>query len=124
MPAGIDLFGRSEFAEPAEVRGFAGSVSLAGLDFAVTESPGHTPGSVLLGLDGVLFSGDTLFAGSIGRMDLPGGSEQAMAHTLANVIWPLPDEIVVHPGHGPSTTIGAERAGNPYLIELASGSLR
>jgi len=117
-PHGTPIFGRSDFAEPADVRTYDTTLSVAGLDFTVTESPGHTPGSVLLGLPGLLFSGDTLFAGSIGRMDLPGGSEAQMAATLTNVIWPLPDELVVHPGHGRSTTIGAERAANPYLREL------
>lgn len=117
-PAGMPVFGRREFAEPAEVRPYGASVEVAGLRFAVTESPGHTPGSVLLTVEDVMFAGDTLFAGSIGRMDLPGGSEARMAATLTDVIWPLPDDLVVHPGHGPSTTIGAERANNPYLRQL------
>jgi glyoxylase-like metal-dependent hydrolase (beta-lactamase superfamily II) len=117
-PTGMPIFGRTEFPEPAEVRSYGAGLDIAGLQFAVTESPGHTPGSILLTVEEQMFSGDTLFAGSIGRMDLPGGSETQMAATLTDVIWPLPDELVVHPGHGPSTTIGAERASNPYLLQL------
>lgn len=120
VPAGTPLFGRTDFAEPEDVRDLTDGqrLDLADLDIAVTGSPGHTPGSVLFGApDGVCFSGDTLFAGSIGRMDLPGGSEETMARTLAEVVWPLPDDTVVHPGHGPSTTMATERATNPYLLQ-------
>jgi hydroxyacylglutathione hydrolase len=67
----------------------------------------------------VLFSGDLLFAGSIGRTDLPGGDDEAMLRSLARVCLPLPDETVVLSGHGPATTIGAERASNPFLVPLA-----
>jgi glyoxylase-like metal-dependent hydrolase (beta-lactamase superfamily II) len=118
-PIGTPIFGRTEFGEPTDVRSYDASLDVAGLRFTVTGSPGHTPGSILLTVDDLMFSGDTLFAGSIGRMDLPGGSETQMATTLADVIWPLPDDLAVHPGHGPSTTIGAERTGNPYLRQLA-----
>jgi glyoxylase-like metal-dependent hydrolase (beta-lactamase superfamily II) len=69
----------------------------------------------------VLFSGDVLFAGSIGRVDLPGGSWEAMLGSLRDVVLPLDDATVVLPGHGPSTTIGRERATNPYLAEAAAG---
>ena len=126
VPTGVPLFGRTNFAEPAEVSDLADGLrlELADLDITVTGSPGHTPGSVLFGMrDGqspVCFSGDTLFAGSIGRMDLPGGSEETMARTLAEVVWPLPDDTVVHPGHGPSTTMATERATNPYLLQRTS----
>jgi hydroxyacylglutathione hydrolase len=124
VPSSMPLFDRTEFAEPDEVRDLVGgqTLELADLSLTVTSSPGHTPGSVLFGVDGadgpVLFAGDTLFAGSIGRVDLPGGSETEMARTLAEVIWPLADDIVVHTGHGASTTIVAERATNPYLLQL------
>jgi hydroxyacylglutathione hydrolase len=117
-PTGMPIFDRTEFPEPADVRSYGASLDVAGLRFAVTGSPGHTPGSILLTVEELMFSGDTLFAGSIGRMDLPGGSETQMAATLTDVIWPLSDDLVVHPGHGPSTTIGAERASNPYLLQL------
>jgi glyoxylase-like metal-dependent hydrolase (beta-lactamase superfamily II) len=97
-------------------------VSLAGLDFAVTHAPGHSRGSVVFALSGgqepVLFSGDVLFAGSIGRTDLPGGSMAEMETSLRDVVLPLDDATVVHPGHGPSTSIGRERLGNPFLVQL------
>ena len=83
--------------------------------------PGHCPGSLCF-LDeegGRLYGGDVLFAGSIGRVDLPGGSMQAMTTSLREVILPMRDDTVVHPGHGPSTTIARERATNPYLVGLS-----
>jgi glyoxylase-like metal-dependent hydrolase (beta-lactamase superfamily II) len=113
--------------EPDDVRELPdnGRLELAGLDLTVTLAPGHTAGSVTFGsVDGgpdgepVLFAGDVLFAGSIGRTDLPGGSYEAMLDSLARVILPLPDETLVLSGHGPTTTIGRERATNPYLHEV------
>lgn len=123
VPPGTPLFGRGPltWAEPDDVRelGDGDRVPLAGLDFAVRHAPGHTAGSVVFGLAGdTLFSGDVLFAGSIGRTDLPGGSMDAMAASLRDVILPLDDETVVRPGHGPATTIGQERRTNPYLQGL------
>jgi glyoxylase-like metal-dependent hydrolase (beta-lactamase superfamily II) len=125
MPPGTPLFGSLTFAEPADVRELhdRDTVRVAGLEFAVRHAPGHTSGSVVFDLSGpdeaVLFSGDVLFAGSIGRMDLPGGSEQDMDATLREVIWPLDDATVIHPGHGPSTSMARERATNPYLQGLS-----
>ena len=110
-----------EFAEPTEVVDlFDGFVqNIAGYDIAVRHAPGHTEGSVVFetAFDGqpTLFSGDVLFAGSIGRTDLEGGDPIAMERTLRDVILRLPDDMIVHCGHGPSTTIGRERATNPYL---------
>lgn len=110
-----------EFAEPSDVREVvdAERVSLAGFEFTVRHAPGHTEGSVVFETthDDVptLFSGDVLFAGSIGRTDLHGGDPEAMERTLRDVILTRPDEMVVHCGHGPSTTIGRERRSNPYL---------
>jgi hydroxyacylglutathione hydrolase len=69
-----------------------------------------------------LLAGDVLFAGSVGRVDLPGGSWDAMLRSLRDVVLPLDDETVVLPGHGPATTIGRERASNPYLAEAAAGA--
>jgi hydroxyacylglutathione hydrolase len=127
LPVGTPLFGELTFAEPDDVRELADgdAVTLAGLDFAVRHTPGHSAGSVVFGLsdsagDGdVLFSGDLLFAGSIGRVDLPGGSMAAMDDSLRRVVWPMGDATLVHPGHGPSTTIARERATNPYLQDIA-----
>lgn len=125
MPAGTPLLGSLTFAEPDDVRELTDGekVSLAGLDFAVRHAPGHTGGSVVFGLasggdEPVLFSGDVLFAGSIGRVDLPGGSMEDMQRSLREVILPMDDATVVHTGHGPSTTIARERATNPFLLEL------
>lgn len=124
LPPGTPLFGSLTFAEPDDVRelGPRDKVSIAGLDFAVTHAPGHSAGSVVFGLtgtdDALLFSGDVLFAGSIGRTDLPGGSMADMEHSLREVILPLDDAVVVHPGHGPSTSIGRERVTNPFLLDL------
>jgi hydroxyacylglutathione hydrolase len=126
LPVGLPLFGRGplSFAEPDDVRELADGEKLpiAGVDLAVTHAPGHTPGSVVFGLaepsGPVLFSGDVLFAGSIGRTDFPGGSTAAMMSSLRTVILPLADETVVHPGHGPSTTIRQERLTNPFLQRL------
>jgi glyoxylase-like metal-dependent hydrolase (beta-lactamase superfamily II) len=126
MPAGTPLFGALTFAEPDDVKelGDGEKISLAGLDFAVRHAPGHSAGSVVFSLSGDddeprLFSGDVLFAGSIGRVDLPGGSMAAMQTSLRQVIWPMDDATAVHPGHGPATTIARERATNPYLQGLA-----
>jgi glyoxylase-like metal-dependent hydrolase (beta-lactamase superfamily II) len=98
---------------------------LAGLTVRVDHAPGHTEGSVLFRLPGdgsgsaeTCLSGDVLFAGSIGRTDLPGGDYGAMLRSLATKILPLPDDTVVLPGHGPATTIGAERSTNPFLRGL------
>ena len=124
MPVGTPLFGSLTFAEPDDVRelGDGDKISLAGLDFEVRHAPGHTEGSVVFGLSGgadpVLFSGDVLFAGSIGRTDSVGGDDRAMRASLARVL-ALPDETAVLPGHGRSTTIGAERATNPHLQGIA-----
>ena len=88
----------------------------AGIRYRIIETPGHSPGGVcfLLEDDGVLLAGDTLFAGSIGRLDLPGGSESTMRCSLAKLMT-LPDSLRVLPGHGDETTIGEERRNNPYL---------
>ena len=93
-------------------------LDLAGIPLVVKHAPGHTEGSVVFELDEVMFSGDVLFAGSIGRTDLPGGDHAAMIESLRRVILPASDHLVVLPGHGPQTTIAAERAANPYLRQL------
>ena len=93
---------------------YQGSVSAAGLTFRVIPTPGHTPGSVCLVCEDVIFSGDTLFCGSCGRTDLPGGSAQAMAASL-KALAALPGNYRVYPGHGSSTELDWERERNPYL---------
>ena len=98
-------------------------LSLAGVELTVRHAPGHTEGSVMFSLDlddaPGLLAGDVLFAGSVGRVDLPGGSWESMLTSLRTVVLPMADDTVVLPGHGPATTIGRERAGNPYLAEAA-----
>lgn len=118
--------GALELTEPADVRLLQdrASLDIAGLALAVRHAPGHTEGSVVFtrsaGPDetSLMLSGDVLFAGSIGRTDLPGGSDALMRRSLSEVIIPMPDEMVVLPGHGPQTTIGQERRSNPYLAGL------
>jgi len=117
------LLGGLTFSEPDDVRalGDGETLSLAGLDFVVDHAPGHTPGSVTfrLAAEPVMFAGDLLFAGSIGRTDLPGGDYATLMESLARVCLPLSDETAVLPGHGDQTTIGRERATNPFLKEIA-----
>jgi hydroxyacylglutathione hydrolase len=84
----------------------------------VINSPGHTPGGIVLVGDGFVFSGDTLFCQGIGRSDLPGGSEYQLLESIRDKLLTLPDETVVYPGHGPETTIGDERRHNPFLQGL------
>ncbi|MGH3446686.1 MAG: MBL fold metallo-hydrolase [Nocardioidaceae bacterium] len=126
--AGLLLGSGYSYAEPDDLRELADvtTVTLAGVDFRVDHAPGHTAGSVTFRspYDGreevpeVMFSGDLLFAGSIGRTDMPGGDHQTMLHSLTDKVLPLDDGVVVLPGHGPQTTIGQERVSNPYLADL------
>ncbi|MFZ5623821.1 MAG: MBL fold metallo-hydrolase [Gemmatimonadota bacterium] len=90
-------------------------VRIGGFEFAVRHTPGHSPGSVSFVGHGMVFGGDVLFQGSVGRTDLAGGDPRILAQTLEREFLGLPDDTVVHSGHGPATTIGAERAGNPFL---------
>jgi hydroxyacylglutathione hydrolase len=85
-------------------------------EFTVRLTPGHSPGSVSLVGPGVVFSGDALFAGSIGRSDLPGGDPAVLLESIRRELLSLPDATVVYSGHGPGTTIGEERRTNPFLI--------
>jgi len=95
------------------------SVSAGSLTADILHTPGHTEGSICLyfAADKKLIAGDTLFAGSIGRTDLPGGSMQKILHSLHDTVLALPDETLVVPGHGPLTTIGEERETNPFLTK-------
>src|SRR5262249_14520783 len=130
LPTGTRLFGRVPSAGRAAVLALADGRrwAVAGGGMGVRPPRGHPPGWVVLGLssalgsppvDGadapVLFSGDLLFEGSIGRVDLPGGDEDAMFDSLSRVVLPMDDATVVYPGHGSPTTIGRERARNPFL---------
>ncbi|MCM0622098.1 MBL fold metallo-hydrolase [Nocardioides bruguierae] len=117
------------FAEPDDVRELADaqSLELAGVTFAVDHTPGHTQGSVTFrtpypheDVSEVMFSGDLLFKGSIGRTDLPGGDHPTILRSLRDKVLPLADDVVVLPGHGEQTSIGAERVTNPYLKDLTT----
>lgn len=125
--------GRLEWVEPDDVRVLqdAGVLELAGLQVSIDHAPGHTPGSVMFRLPGcpdsvsgletapsqTVLSGDVLFAGSIGRTDLPGGSYPQMLESLRTKVLPLADDVLVLPGHGSATTVGRERRTNPFLGE-------
>jgi hydroxyacylglutathione hydrolase len=124
--------GELELTEPQDVRPLIDgeALDIAGLSLMVRHAPGHTEGSVTFMSERegprppVMLSGDLLFAGSIGRTDLPGGDPLAMQESLRRVVLPLDDDTVVMPGHGPHTTIGSERVSNPYLQELEPGESR
>jgi len=90
-------------------------LDIGDLHFTVLHTPGHTPGGISLVGEGVVFTGDTLFNFGIGRTDLPGGSYSQLLNGIHTKLMVLPDSTVVYPGHGPETTIGAERQGNPFL---------
>ena len=103
-------------AEPAEHALDEGqTLELIGLSFQVMHTPGHSPGSVSFLYDTHLFSGDVLFRQSVGRTDLPGGRDVDLHNSIANKLYKLPSDVTVYPGHGPRTTIGYEKANNPYV---------
>jgi hydroxyacylglutathione hydrolase len=127
--AAMLLGGRHEFAEPDDVAelGDGQVLELAGLQVTVDHTPGHTRGSVTFRtpyqheeISDVMFSGDLLFAGSIGRTDLPGGDHATMLATLRDKVLTLSDDVAVLPGHGEQTTVGRERATNPFLLDVAA----
>lgn len=103
---------------PEHLLGGGETVELAGIEFAVTLVPGHSPASVAYGAAGHLFAGDVLFAGSVGRTDLAGGDMQTLLQSIATLMRAYPPETVVLPGHGPVTTLGDERDRNPFLGPL------
>lgn len=114
----IKAFGNLKFEEPEEVKPLTGGekFELAGFKIEAIHAPGHTAGSTIFILDDTyLISGDVLFAGAIGRTDMPTGSMSDMRKTLIEKILPLPNELIVLPGHGAQTTIERERGKNPYL---------
>lgn len=122
------LGGNYTWAEPDDVREVSDgqTIEIAGMQFFVDHTPGHTPGSVTFRADypdvaeisQVMFAGDLLFEGSIGRTDLPGGDHPTMLRSLRNKVLTLSDDVVVLPGHGNQTSIGRERATNPFLQDL------
>ncbi|MQA09541.1 MAG: MBL fold metallo-hydrolase [Pseudonocardiaceae bacterium] len=121
--------GQFEMREPNDVRELedGAELELAGLSMTVDHTPGHTKGSVIFrsGTEEggrLMIAGDTLFAGSIGRTDLPGGDTQEMMRSLRTKILTLADDTVVLPGHGPTTTVGQERSSNPFLADFGEAA--
>jgi hydroxyacylglutathione hydrolase len=94
------------------------AIDVAGIEFDVHAVPGHSPAHVAYYADGSLFSGDVLFAGSVGRTDLPGADWDTLLGSIRNLVETLPADTIVYPGHGPITTLATELARNPFLAEL------
>jgi len=123
--AGLGMFSRmlssmtgrsfSQPPKPDRLLKDGDTIDADGLSFAVLHTPGHSPGGISLYGHGVVFSGDTLFNYGIGRTDFPGGSYEQIMDSIKHRLMVLPDETVVYPGHGPATTIGEEKRGNPFL---------
>jgi hydroxyacylglutathione hydrolase len=114
-------FGPFESYDADETVAGGETLELAGLELDVIFTPGHSPGHVTYSVRGeeALFSGDVLFQGSVGRVDLPGGDGPTLIQSIGTLLDTHPDETVVHPGHMGVTTLGAERASNPFLASLA-----
>jgi hydroxyacylglutathione hydrolase len=117
FPAQAAMFGLDAAPLPAPSAAFAagGRVRVGGCAFEVLHTPGHTPGGVTLAGHGMAFVGDALFAGSIGRTDLPGGDPETLLASIRDRLFALPDATVVYAGHGPATTIGVEKRDNPFV---------
>jgi len=118
-PDAAAMFGLGDIAVP-EVDFYlkdGDTVKAGGISFKVINTPGHTKGSVCFFGENILISGDTLFSGSIGRTDLPGGSYKEIISSVVKKLLPLGDGVKVYPGHGDSSTIGEEKLNNPYLNE-------
>jgi len=113
------LFGFEVLSPPADRLVREGeTLEFAGIRFEVLDVPGHSPGHVVFIIRGkpdVVIGGDVLFRGSVGRTDFPGGSFEQLASGIRSKLWPLADESVVYPGHGPATTIGEEKRTNPFV---------
>jgi len=111
------IYGLSVAPSPAPTRILAedDEVVIGSIRLKVLHTPGHSPGGICLYGGDDLFSGDALFAGSVGRTDLPGGSHEQLISAIRSKLLPLPEQTVVHPGHGPETTIGREKMVNPFL---------
>jgi hydroxyacylglutathione hydrolase len=106
--------------DPAHLVAGGDAITVAGIDFAVLDVPGHSSGHIAFYSDGHLFAGDLLFAGSVGRSDFEGGDWDTLLASVRSLIERLPLETVVYPGHGPTTTLGRELQSNPFLQELRS----
>ncbi len=127
LPLQASMFGLIATGTPSADRYIqeGDQISFGSYDLSVIETPGHSPGGICLKLENVdpplLFTGDTLFQRSIGRTDLWDGSYPQLIRSIRGKLWPLDDDTVIHPGHGPSTTLGEEKRRNPYLQEARTG---
>lgn len=90
-------------------------ISVGGQNIIILDTPGHTRGGISIVINDTVFTGDTLFSGSVGRSDFPGGSHDVLIESIKTKLLALPEETIVYPGHGPSTTIGREKKYNPFL---------
>jgi hydroxyacylglutathione hydrolase len=120
LPPGIDVEIRAHVPE-VPLRGDE-LLELAGMELQTLPVPGHTAGHLAFAADGSLFSGDVLFAGSVGRYDRPGASWEALLASIRMLVERLPPETIVYPGHGPATTLERELATNPFLAELRTAA--
>jgi glyoxylase-like metal-dependent hydrolase (beta-lactamase superfamily II) len=109
---------RVEPHDPEHLVAGGDTISVAGIDFEVVDVPGHTSGHVAFYAEEALFSGDVLFAGGVGRTDLPGASFEQLLDSIRTLVERFPADTVVYSGHGPETTLAAEVARNPFLVEL------
>ena len=113
-PPGLTIHG---YEHALDVAG-GETLDVGGLSFEVLDVPGHAPGHLSYYVDGALFSGDVLFAGGVGRVDLPGGDWETLLDSIRRLAERYPPDTVVYSGHGPATTLATELAGNPFLAEL------
>jgi glyoxylase-like metal-dependent hydrolase (beta-lactamase superfamily II) len=117
--------GKWEVGLPSDIRPIADGdvLTYGGLTIGVRHTPGHTPGHCVFITDGIMFSGDLIFAGSVGRTDFPRGSLEDLMSSIRDVVLPMDDEVVIYPGHMGATTVGRERTTNPFVIADARGEL-
>jgi hydroxyacylglutathione hydrolase len=117
--------GKFEIATPADVRDLSDGdrFTFGDLSIETKHTPGHTPGHCVFVTDGIVFSGDLIFQGSIGRTDFPGGSLEDLMESIRRVILPMNDDVTILSGHGPETTVGIERRTNPFVLADARGEL-
>ncbi len=110
------LEGKEIYSYPADrILEEGDEIILGSLKLSIIHTPGHTPGGISLVLNNIVFTGDTLFAGGVGRSDLPGGSYRDLQRSIKEKLLTLSDDKIIYPGHGPSSTIGEERRTNPYI---------
>lgn len=117
-PFWSSMVGGIEASTPDGTYADGDQLQIGDLTIRVVHTPGHTPGGVCLAVEDLLVTGDTLFAGSVGRTDFPGGSTATLQDSLRRLVAEFPDETRILPGHGPETTMGAEKRSNPFLLEL------